>query len=561
MADKAENENQGAPAGGERRAALRSDETGGGSTRVRESNFPMRKASTLPDVSAYSAIDDSDTPAEPGRLGTDDSRTSAETVSAEIKPDESKFPAIEQGETESGKTEPGKTEQGETESGKTEPGKTEQGETEPDKAEFDETAPGKTEQGETEPVEAEFGETEPGKAEFGETEPSEPGPGKTEQGETEPGEPGPGKTEFSNASPAETRDQVASKEAGEDYSPADHTTADPASLATQQIAATPTGAAGSPTGSTATPTGSTATSTGSTQARSTGSDSVHGSTTAAHPVQPRSNRRADDDASPDTSTLTIRPPEDDVNRRATQRDAAAAAKPLLPRILQVLVAVFFPVILLAAAVRAVTTPLFLWAEYHRPGFPADSYGFSTEDRMTYGSYAMDYILNWAPARFLGDLVNTDGDQLFLDSEVGHMADVKGVLSTGFVVATVLALLAIAACVYLARRYPGGIRRALFAGAVATLVLAIALAVAGVLAWETFFTQVHALFFADGTWTFRLDDTLIRLFPAQFWIDAAATVGAIVLIGAVLTLFFTWPTKARREKSAHAYAARRANSGI
>lgn len=270
-------------------------------------------------------------------------------------------------------------------------------------------------------------------------------------------------------------------------------------------------------------------------------------------------RTGTDDAHPDTTTLSLRPPEEDVSRRASQRDEAIAAKPLLPRVLQVLVAAFFPVILLGAAVRAVATPLFLWVEYHRPGFPADRYGFTTDDRMTYGSYATDYILNWAPARYLGDLVNADGDPLFLDSEVGHMADVKSVLSAGFVAATVLALVSVAACIYLARRYPGGVRRALFAGAAATLVIAIALTITAALAWETFFTQVHALFFADGTWTFRLDDTLIRLFPAQFWIDAAGTVGVLVLITAVLTAIFTWPTRNRRQRSAEADAARRASS--
>lgn len=390
MADKVENQNTSGPAGSERRAALRSDVPGGGSTRLRESGFPMRKASTLPDVSAYS---------EPISSGT-----------------------------------------------------------------------------------SEWGSEEP------------------------------------------HHEPVAAVPA----------TDDPSTPATQQIAAIPVTGKGV-------------------------TDTDADADASAHVAE--GARETDDDPAPDTSALTIRPPEEDVTRRASQRDEAAAAKPVLPRVMQVVVAVFFPVILLGAAVRAVTTPLFLWAEYHRPGFPADSYGFSTEDRMTYGSYTMDYILNWAPARYLGNLVNTDGDQLFLDSEVGHMADVKAVLSTGFVVATVLAILALAACVYLARRYPGGIRRALFAGAVATLVLAVVLAVAGVLAWETFFTQVHALFFADGTWTFRLDDTLIRLFPAQFWIDAAAVVGAIVLLGSVLTLVLTWPTRARREKSANAYARRRAAGGV
>ena len=235
-------------------------------------------------------------------------------------------------------------------------------------------------------------------------------------------------------------------------------------------------------------------------------------------------------------------------RRAQEREKAAAAKPVLARVLQVMIAVFFPVMLIAAAIRAVATPLFLWIEYHRPGFPADTYGFSTDDRMTYGSYAVDYILNWSGARYLGDLVTPNGEPLYLASEVSHMADVKGVLSTVFIVATVMALLTLIGCLYLARRSPGGIRRAFFSGALVTLVLGAGLVVLAVLGWETFFTQVHQVFFAQGNWTFRLDDTLIRLFPAQFWMDAGIVIAALTLLVSLVVLIAAWPTKARRERS-------------
>ncbi|MHA7155921.1 TIGR01906 family membrane protein [Arthrobacter sp. TMN-50] len=254
------------------------------------------------------------------------------------------------------------------------------------------------------------------------------------------------------------------------------------------------------------------------------------------------------DPAPDTAALSARPTEAEVNRRAAERDEAFTGKPVMARVFQVLIAVFFPIMLLAAAIRAVTSPLFLWVEYHRPGFPADSFGFNTDDRMTYGSYTVDYILNWASPRYLGDLVNTDGDQLFLDSEVGHMLDVKLVLVISFAVALAMLVFTLAACWHLARTYPGGVRRALFAGALTTLVLMVALTVTAILGWQTFFTQVHAIFFADGTWTFRADDTLIRLFPEQFWTDAAITVAALAVIVTLLTLVLTWPTKHRREKS-------------
>jgi integral membrane protein (TIGR01906 family) len=250
----------------------------------------------------------------------------------------------------------------------------------------------------------------------------------------------------------------------------------------------------------------------------------------------------------DAATPSVHASDREAARRAAARDNAATAKPVLPRFLQVVVALFFPVVVLAAAVRAVATSSFLRLEYHRPGFPADRFGFSLEDRMTYGSYALDYVLNLAPPRYLGDLRTPGGEPLFLESEVGHMADVKGVLGLGFLIALVLFVLAVLACVYLARRYRGGVRRALFAGAVLTLAGAVVLTVLAVIAWETFFTQVHALFFADGTWTFYVDDTLIRLFPEQFWTDSALTVAVLVLGATLLTLLLTWPTRARRERS-------------
>jgi integral membrane protein (TIGR01906 family) len=203
------------------------------------------------------------------------------------------------------------------------------------------------------------------------------------------------------------------------------------------------------------------------------------------------------------------------------------------------------VILLVLAVRAVTSPLFLWVEYNRPGFPGDGYGFSTDDRMTYGSYAVDYLSNWAGPRYLGDLVNRSGGSLFKDGEVSHMADVKLVILSTFGAGALLILLSIVAITYLRRRSSGGVRRGLFAGSIVTLVVILALGALAVLGWQQFFTEFHRIFFASGSWTFSLQDTLIRLFPGQFWIDAGIVIAALVLLTGLVTLILTWPTRRRR----------------
>ena len=256
-------------------------------------------------------------------------------------------------------------------------------------------------------------------------------------------------------------------------------------------------------------------------------------------------QETDSDEPLQTSALQIRPPQEDVERRNAQREQAAKAKPVLPRVMQVLLAVFYPIILLVLAVRAVTSPLFLWVEYNRPGFPGDGYGFSTDDRMTYGSYAVDYLSNWSGPRYLGGLVDQTGERLFKDGEVSHMADVKTVILSTFGAGTLLILLAVIAVIYLARRHKGGVRRGLFAGSIVTLAIIIGLGTLAFLGWEQFFTDFHRIFFANGTWTFSLQDTLIRLFPGQFWVDAGIVIGGLVLLASLITLVLTWPTRRRR----------------
>ncbi|WP_312396158.1 TIGR01906 family membrane protein [Kocuria sp.] len=211
-----------------------------------------------------------------------------------------------------------------------------------------------------------------------------------------------------------------------------------------------------------------------------------------------------------------------------------------PRIQQVFLALTFPILLIALGVRLVATPLFLWIEYHRPGFPADYWGMSREQRMTYGSYGLDYIMNFAPPQYLGGLVNDDGAALLQDQEVSHMTDVQHVIQWGFLVALILLVLSVISCLYLHRRAPGAASGALFFGAWLSIALLVILLVIAVLAWETFFALFHSLFFDAGSWTFRITDTLIRLYPTQFWMDAAIAVALVAVIGAFVTMLITRP---------------------
>lgn len=228
--------------------------------------------------------------------------------------------------------------------------------------------------------------------------------------------------------------------------------------------------------------------------------------------------------------------------------ASLESKPVFPRVLQWLVAIATPLVLLVGAIRAVASGGFLWLEYHRPGFPADFFGFTTDQRMTYGSYGLDYINNFAGREYLGGLVTPDGKPLFRPEEVDHMVDVQALVHLAYLLGAIALVVMLISFAVLRSRYAGGIRRGLFAGAWVTLGLFAVLGTLGAIGWENFFTSFHEVFFSHGNWQFYLDDTLIRLYPPQFWVDSAIVIAALVFIVCVTILICTWPTRARRERS-------------
>lgn len=230
----------------------------------------------------------------------------------------------------------------------------------------------------------------------------------------------------------------------------------------------------------------------------------------------------------------------DESHQGRRRDRLGA----LGVLTRILVAAAVPLALLAAGVRLVATPLFLWVEYHRPGFPADAYGLSSEDRMTLGSHGMDYILNWAPGEFLGSVRTPSGRSWFTPGEVEHMTDVKLVLQIGLWAAVLVVVLALVLAL-IRRRDRDGLLGAVAVGGWLTVIAAIVLAVVAVLGWQQFFAAFHGLFFSEGTWTFRSTDTLIRLYPTAFWMDAAIVIAVLTIGGAVLAAVLAQRARRRR----------------
>ncbi|MCI0711355.1 MAG: TIGR01906 family membrane protein [Chloroflexi bacterium] len=206
----------------------------------------------------------------------------------------------------------------------------------------------------------------------------------------------------------------------------------------------------------------------------------------------------------------------------------------LQTILQGIIILTVPFVLVLGSVRLAMTEQFLALEYQRPGFPADPYGFSTADRLEYGPYGIEYILSNEDISFLGDL-EIDSEPAFNPRELDHMEDVQTVTRIAIQVLMLTGGLFVLSIILLIRKPETRplVFESLRRGAYFTFAMIAILVVGVVLNWNYFFTQFHNTFFAEGTWQFSRSDTLIRLYPEQFWQDAALFIGGVTILGAAL----------------------------
>jgi integral membrane protein (TIGR01906 family) len=195
-------------------------------------------------------------------------------------------------------------------------------------------------------------------------------------------------------------------------------------------------------------------------------------------------------------------------------------------------------------VRMLLTHAFPAIEYRLPGFPADEYGFTTQDRLHWSKISIDYLINNADISFLGDLTFADGSPLFNERELSHMHDVKGVVQPTLLIGYLVWFLMLGIAVW-ARwggwwsDYVAGIRR----GGWITVGLVAVLGILAATSFWQFFTVFHELFFQGSSWLFEYSDTLIRLFPIPFWEAAFLFVGLLDVI-AGLALGFGLRPKAK-----------------
>jgi integral membrane protein (TIGR01906 family) len=191
----------------------------------------------------------------------------------------------------------------------------------------------------------------------------------------------------------------------------------------------------------------------------------------------------------------------------------------------------------------------------------DLYGFTLQERLDLAHATLDYMRQTAPADeviyMLEDLRLPGTDQpLYTESEIGHMIDVKNLTDTITWIVIVTSIIVVGGLLFLilngATRTLGW-KTMMQAGLFTLLTLGLIGLFIGV-AWPIFFETFHELLFPPGTWTFYYSDSLIRLFPEQFWFEVGVIIVGTTLVMAAVLALFGWQMSKRTAPATAARAA-------
>jgi integral membrane protein (TIGR01906 family) len=208
----------------------------------------------------------------------------------------------------------------------------------------------------------------------------------------------------------------------------------------------------------------------------------------------------------------------------------------MTKILKTLIILTIPFFIMLGSVRLLTTEQYLAFEYGKAGFPPDSFGYTQQQRLDLASVNMRYVRDNLPREMLSN-ETLNGTRVYSQREVTHMADVQAAFQSVWRAWwTAFILLLLLGFVLWRKGEQIAFVSALKWGGFLTSGIILVIALLALFAWQVWFDNFHLLFFEPSSWLFAYSDSLIRLFPLQFWMDATFTVSAFSLAGGLLLAF-------------------------
>jgi len=193
-----------------------------------------------------------------------------------------------------------------------------------------------------------------------------------------------------------------------------------------------------------------------------------------------------------------------------------------------------PALLVLNGVSLVMNESWLVTEYTRDTFPADEYGYSTQDRIKLSSRVLQYIKGHEGVASFKVVVG-GVEPGFGDREILHLEDVRRLVTYKSMVHAGLGTVFVAGLVVLFVNKPSRklVWQSVVCGGLWTMTLGVVAVMMMIFSWERFFWGFHQIFFAPGTWQFGINSSLLRLFPMRFWVDSVVFVLIVTAVQAIV----------------------------
>jgi integral membrane protein (TIGR01906 family) len=204
---------------------------------------------------------------------------------------------------------------------------------------------------------------------------------------------------------------------------------------------------------------------------------------------------------------------------------------------QLIVILAIPVIFAMLPVRILLQPWIIPFEYNH--LAPDMYGMDSAERLRLGLAGLESITETGGIERLRQAQFESGELAFTEREISHMLDVRVVTEQLSDVQLVMLSLGLWATVWLAIYAPARLQRALQTGATLTLAVVLGVGFFVLVAFDSFFTTFHHIFFTGDSWLFAYTDTLIRLYPVQFWIDVTVMVCVAIVVESIALGAAAW----------------------
>lgn len=193
------------------------------------------------------------------------------------------------------------------------------------------------------------------------------------------------------------------------------------------------------------------------------------------------------------------------------------------------IVLLLPLCLCFSWITLVVGPTYPRFEYAKPGFPADQVTppLTSSQRLDFTLVTVAYLESWQPIEEAIQVLAQQqlpyaGGPLYKQRELSHLRDVKQLTDTIRLLVLATAVPVIGSLLLLWRR-PQTRKCAYLAvgqGGLLTLILLSGITGLILFGWSFFFYQFHGLLFSAGSWSFSSTDSLMRLYPEQFFFNVS-----------------------------------------